>query len=129
MRRTNVDANGHPIMGYFEMIDYYQGDKKSLDVIRSFPPGQYQVLPEITIRIIPSKLPEIYIIHVYPLQTFVFSRKITAMALDALRRLFRAPRAEWKPKKEPFTIILKRPGAVIKYRRQARLTGDHGQGG
>jgi hypothetical protein len=116
MRRTNVDAKGHPILGFFDMLNYYDGDDASQRVLRGLHPSNYEVIPEITIRIIPSKLPTIYLIKVYPLRTDVFAMQINELALDALRRLFKLPRGNWTPRKEPFEVILKRRGKVVPYR-------------
>jgi hypothetical protein len=110
----HYDAWHHPIVGLFEMIKYYEGDKRSQRVVRQNPSHRYISVPFLRIEINPLDLGGITLKKVYPGGQESIYSYVSKNALDALRRLYVSPRGGWTVSREGSRIIFVKRGCAVK---------------
>jgi hypothetical protein len=92
----HFDAWGYPTLEHFELIAYYKGDGKSMDVIRKNMPHRLVCEPSVEIVINPARLETIEVVRVWPGGHVSKTCFMNERMLCALRRLYGAHRGLWR---------------------------------
>lgn len=114
MAQKHFDGWGNPTSDYFRMLSWFAGDERSLKVLRSEAPFRTVCLPSVEIEM---RLPcdgVITVRRAWPGGSLVNRIVLGEHGLNALRRLFKAPRGCWKVSRGENVIIWKRRPALIK---------------
>jgi len=96
MNKRHFDAWGHPILGYFEMLNYFANDSESLRVIRRLPSFRYVCLPTCHIVLEGREPLTMTIVNVWPGGHTRISRNVANTSLEALRRLYGRSEVTWR---------------------------------
>lgn len=111
--KCRYDAAGHKILPHADMLLYYKGDQKSLDIVRSQMPHRYICIPTIEIHIHKGDQFPIRVYRIYPGETMETERFLTLRALKGLRSTYRE-KSRWEhPSRPGEWCILRLPGRVV----------------
>lgn len=107
------DALGHPILGLYEMWDYYKSDGSSLDVVKRYLPHRIKVEPFITIRFTKDEPDRWIVDKVYPGGSSSTIICVGKRALEWARSVWKGHNAEWGHCMSGNFFTLKKFGRVV----------------
>lgn len=113
MQKRHFDAWGSPIRDLMGMIAYYQGDEESLKTIRRLPPLWYVVCPDVEIIIDRADTSRVMVRKTWPGGSSIVCQNIGVRGLNALRKRFRSPDAQWRVLVADLAVTYRRRGKVI----------------
>lgn len=109
----HFDGRGHKTLGYFEMLQLYDHEHKSLAVLHRLPPHRYVCIPDVKI-IIKKRGSEAFEVDLsYPRETIRLSKQWTSRRREALWRLIKSGDLSWKVWQDKDCIELFHLGRVI----------------
>jgi hypothetical protein len=109
----HFDGWGRTIVGYMDMVRWYQGDEESLKVIRNLPPFRYVVVPDAEIILDVRRPDQVTIRLTWPGGNLSKIYFIGPRVINSLRALYVSSEVSWRHRKEENTVIWKRRGKVI----------------
>ena len=114
MNRSHFDAWGRKTLDYASMVRWYQGDEKSLEVLRSLPSVRYAIIPNVELRISTAYKDTLEIISVWPGGNSTKRYFLSDHGINALRRLYRSSETQWRHSKGENCVIWKRRGCLVR---------------
>jgi len=115
-KQKHFDSWHNPIMGLYEMRDYYAGCKRSTEVLRRFMPVRYVAIPTTRIVLAKGSGGDARIERVWPGGSDVRTKFLSDHQVKALRRLYKAPRGGWRVLEGKNTVTFVRTGFLIPVR-------------
>jgi hypothetical protein len=112
----HYDGWGNPILSFFDMRAYWAKCDRSTAVLKAKLPYAYACIPHVTIRIDKVCRSEATVFCLYPGGSECKVYFLNERRLEALRRLYKAPRGGWVVKETPQDITFKKLGCVVALR-------------
>lgn len=112
-RLNHYDAWGNPILGFFEMRDYYSNNPQALQTLRNILPHNFVTIPKVIIKISTKDPNLVEITRVYPGGYDRTSKRIPERGVTALRRLYLNCRHGWRCYKWGGGVVFERNGTII----------------
>lgn len=109
----HFDGWGHPILSFFDMRDYWARCERSTAVLKKRLPFAYACIPHVTIRIDKVCKNEATVFLLYPGGSESKVYFLSDRRVNALRRLYKAPRGGWTVKETSTDITFSRKGCVV----------------
>lgn len=113
MKAKHWDCKGNPILGMFEMRDYYKSCQISTKTLSKYLPHQYVVIPDIEIRFYKTDPYTITFYRVFPAGSTSQRVDLNERQVQYLRVLYSGKVRGWKGSVKNDLVILHKSGKVI----------------
>ena len=114
MKTRHFDGNGHVTLSFDQMMTLYSDRKRSLAILRRFPPFKYIVVPDVEIHVKKDPSDQSYVVHRYPGEIRTLEIKLNQRGKEALRRLYKSGDLAWRVSRETGEVVFFHPGEVIR---------------
>jgi hypothetical protein len=103
--------------GLFVMVDYFEDDKQSVDLLRTTRPSDLIVVPDTYIRLNKEHPANLTIVKVYPNKQEVIYVNGNMRAVEKLRKLWKNKRARWFSQLEGSFCVFHLTGKIVRANR------------